>query len=83
MAACNISDLKALFINCSLKKDKALSHTLRLVNRAASIMDSQGVKVEIIHALDYDIAFGMQKDLTEHGFDKDDWPKIPKKDNGQ
>jgi multimeric flavodoxin WrbA len=79
MAACNISDLKALFINCSLKKDKALSHTLRLVNRAASIMDSQGVKVEIIHALDYDIAFGMQKDLTEHGFDKDDWPKIQKK----
>lgn len=58
-----LDDLNALFINCSLKKDRKLSHTLQLINRSAGIMKSQGVKVEILHALDYYIAFGMEKDL--------------------
>jgi len=71
--------LKALFINCTIKKDAGSSHTLRLMNRAAGIMREEGVKVEIIHALDYQIAFGMEKDLTKHGWDKDDWPVVQAK----
>ena len=73
------SDLKALFINCTIKYDKKQSHTLRLLNRAAGVMESQGVKVEMLHALDYDIAFGMEKDLKKHGRKSDDWPKIHQK----
>ncbi len=79
MAENNFSDLKALFINCSIKKDKTGSHTLRLANRAAGIMREQGVDVEILHALDYQIAFGMEKDLTKSGWDRDDWPQIQEK----
>lgn len=75
----NFSDLKALFINCTIKKNSKESHTLRLINRAAGIMKQEGVDVEILHPLDYQIAFGMEKDLTEHGWDKDDWPRIQKK----
>ncbi|CAN5666811.1 NAD(P)H-dependent oxidoreductase [soil metagenome] len=72
------SNLKALFVNCSLKKVSADSHTLKLMNRASGIMREQGVAVETLHALNYDIPFGMEKDMT--GPDtKDDWPAIQQK----
>lgn len=73
----DFKSLSALFINCSIKYDVTQSHTQRLLNRSAGIMASQGVNVKMIHALEYDIAFGMEKDLTSHG-KKDDWPKIQK-----
>ena len=79
-APAKYDDLKALFVNCSIKSDKEGSHTQRLINRAAGIMREQGVDVEAIHALDHTIAFGMEKDLSDdknqHG---DDWPMIQKK----
>lgn len=75
----NFPGLKALFLNCSLKKNSADSHTLKLINKAAGIMRERGVEVEILHALDYQIAFGMAKDMTEEGWDKDDWPQIQAK----
>ncbi len=43
------------------------------MNRAANIMKKEGVDVDVQHALDYDIAFGMEKDLSSSGV-KDDWP---------
>jgi len=69
--------LKAVFINCSIKKDKTLSHTQRLINRAAAIMETEGVTVEHIYALDYDIAFGMVMDGKDSG-QKDEWPMLHK-----
>ncbi len=79
-APAKYDDLKALFINCSIKSDSEGSHTLRLINRAAGVMREVGVDVEVLHALDHTIAFGMEKDLSDdknqHG---DDWPKIQKK----
>lgn len=74
----DFSDLKALFINCSIKKDKTKSHTQVLMNKTAKIMQAQGVNVEHVYALDYSIAFGMIKDGKEDGQD-DDWPAIQEK----
>lgn len=71
-------DLSALFINCSIKKDKQQSHTQTLMNKAAGIMETEGVKVEHIYALDYPIAFGMIKDGKEDG-QADEWPAIQQK----
>jgi len=71
----NFVGLKALFINCSIKSDSKCSHTQRLMNRAAGIMEKEGVEVTQVYALDNDIAFGMIKDGKEEG-QKDDWPKI-------
>jgi len=73
----DFTDLKAIFLNCSIKKDKSESHTQRLLNRVAGIMEKEGVKVKQEYILDYDIAFGMIKDGREKG-QKDDWPKIQK-----
>jgi multimeric flavodoxin WrbA len=72
------SDLKAIFINCSIKYDKKDSHTQRLINRAAGVMEAEGVSVEHVYALDHTISFGMVKDGAETG-QEDDWPEIQKK----
>ena len=71
----NFSDISALFVNCSIKKDKAKSHTQLLINKAVGVMQKEGIKVEQIYALDHDIAFGMIKDGNEEGL-KDEWPEI-------
>ena len=78
--ASGFEDLKALFLNCSIKYDNAQSHTRRLIARSAGIMASQGVDVEVLHVLDHDIPFGMVKDATkEDGRPRDDWPAIQDK----
>ncbi len=69
-------DLRALFINCTLKPSPEVSHTDLLMEVSQAIMKSQGVKVTNIRAVDHDIAPGVQPDMTEHGFENDDWPKI-------
>lgn len=72
----DFSDLRATFVNCSLKYRGDESHTMRLVDRSAGIMRDLGVAVDVIHALEHHIAVGMEKDLTEHGCDRDDWPAL-------
>jgi multimeric flavodoxin WrbA len=74
----DFSDLKALFINASIKKDRSQSHTQRLINRSAGIMEKEGVQVEQVYLLDHQVAFGMIKDGVEEGLD-DEWPGIQKK----
>ena len=74
----NFKGLRAVFVNCSIKKDKTQSHTALLMKKASDIMRAEGVEVEDIYVLDYDVAFGMLKDGREEG-QKDDWPKIQKK----
>lgn len=78
MTATQYNDLKAVFINCSIKKDKSQSHTQYLVNKAAGIMEAEGVSVEHIYALDHTIAFGMIKDGADEGLE-DEWPILQQK----
>lgn len=73
------SDLSALFINCTLKKSPELSHTYGLIEISKSIMEKSDVKTESIRAVDYDIPPGVYPDMTEHGWDRDEWPGIFKK----
>jgi multimeric flavodoxin WrbA len=47
------------------------------MNRAAGIMEAEGVEVTHVYPLDNDIAFGMVKDGKEEGLN-DDWPQIQK-----
>jgi multimeric flavodoxin WrbA len=43
------------------------------------IMEEEGVFVENIRFADWDVPQGIQPDMTEEGFEKDDWPIIFKK----
>ncbi len=70
------SDLSALFINTTLKKSPDLSHTQGLIDLSASIMETQGVAVEHIRSVDHEIAVGVWPDMTEHGWDHDEWPQL-------
>ena len=42
-------------------------------------MEKQGVAVEVIRAIDHDIATGVYPDMREHGWKSDEWPAIYKK----
>jgi len=75
----DFSNLKALFINCTLKRSPAMSHTDGLLAISKTIMEKNGVEVDVIRAVDHLIANGVYPDMTEHGWDKDDWPEIYKK----
>ena len=43
------------------------------------IMRRNGVEVENIRAVDHQIATGIYPDMTEHGWDEDEWPQIQEK----
>ena len=72
----DFSDLRALFINCTLKKSPEVSNTQGLIDISSEIMTRQGITVEECRAVDHDIATGVWPDMREHGWDKDDWPLI-------
>jgi len=69
-------DLRALFINCTLKRSPEQSHTQGLADRSIAIMEKHGVRVDRIRAVDHDIATGVWPDMTEHGWERDEWPAI-------
>lgn len=73
------SDLKAVFINCTLKPSPQVSNTEGLIEVSRKIMEKQGVKTELIRSVDHDIAPGVYPDMTKHGFKKDVWPGLQKK----
>ncbi len=75
----DFSDLKALFINCTLKKSPQVSNTEGLMNVAKAILEANGVGVEVVRAVDHDIAYGVYPDMKEHGWKTDAWPAIQKK----
>jgi multimeric flavodoxin WrbA len=69
-------DLRALYINCTLKRSPERSHTQGLIDRSRSIMERHGVAVTQLRAVDHDIATGVWLDMTEHGCPSDAWPAI-------
>lgn len=73
------SDLKAVFLNCTLKRSPEMSHTRGLIDISKAIMEQNGVSVEVLRPVDFDIAPGVRPDMTEHGFDTDDWPGLLEK----
>lgn len=79
MAKSDFSDLKALFINCTLTKSPGKSHTQYLVDASAMIMQKNGVSVETIRSIDNDIASGVYPDMRERGWNTDAWPELYKK----
>ncbi|MPZ94742.1 MAG: flavodoxin family protein [Propionibacteriales bacterium] len=72
----DFSGLRAMYINCTLKRSPELTHTQGLVDVSRRIMEKHGVQVEVLRAVDHDIATGVYPDMTEHGWATDEWPQI-------
>lgn len=75
----DFSDLTALFLNCTLKRTGEMSHTRGLIDISQAIMEKNGVTVEVLRPVDFNIAHGVRADMREHGWDEDDWPSIYEK----
>ena len=70
------SDLNAVFLNCSLTRSSETSHTQRLMDVSEAIMTANGIKTVTLRVVDFDVAPGVYPDMTQHGWDHDDWPEI-------
>lgn len=75
----DFSQLKAIYINCTLKKSPEKSHTEGLMSRSKDIMRKEGVSVDEIRFIDHHVAIGIYPDMTENGWERDEWPELKKR----
>src|SRR3954465_11167944 len=67
--------LKAVLLNCTLKKSPAASNTEALMKKVIEVLESLDVDCELIRVVDHNIPFGVESDLGEG----DEWPSILEK----
>ena len=72
----DFSDLRAVYINCTLKRSPELSHTQGLADRSIAIMERNGVAVEQSARSTTRSRPASGPDMTEHGWERDEWPAI-------
>jgi len=75
-APARYGDLRAVFINTTLKRSPERSHTQGLMDRSIAIMQRLGVAVEVVRAADLTLPPGVLPDMREAGFETDDWPDL-------
>lgn len=68
--------LRAAFVNCTLKPSPQPSHTDLLMEVSRQIMRSEGVHVDSVRLVDFEVPAGVHPDMTDHGRDADDWPTL-------
>jgi multimeric flavodoxin WrbA len=72
----DFTDLRAVYVNCTLKPSPALSHTQGLMDISVAIMEANGVQVDQVRAVDHDLAPGVYPDMRDHGAPTDAWPSL-------
>lgn len=74
----DFSDLRALYLNCTLKPTPAFSNTQALMDNAIAIMRARGVTVECARIADLELAAGVEEDMTRSDppAPRDDWPEL-------
>lgn len=71
----DFSDLRALYVNCTLKRSPEVSHTQGLIDASVALMREHRVQVDDLRFVDLDVATGVYPDMREHGWPADDWPE--------
>jgi multimeric flavodoxin WrbA len=72
----DFTDLRALYVSCTLKPSPEPSHTEGLMRISMAIMEANGVSVDFVRAVDHELAPGVWPDMREHGAERDDWPEL-------
>ncbi len=67
--------LKAIFLNCTLKKSPETSNTEAFIGQAQKIFAGLDVETEVVRVVDHNVKFGNSSDEG----DGDDWPNILQK----
>lgn len=72
----DFSNLKAVYVNCTLKKSPETSHTALLMDVSKRIMTKEKVEIDNIRLVDHQVASGIYPDMKEHNWDNDEWPTL-------
>ena len=75
-ATTDYADLRAVFLNGTLKRSPETSHTEGLIDISRHIMDRLGVRTDVVRLVDHAIPPGVQPDMRQHGWQADDFPGI-------
>ena len=67
-----MAELKALFLNCTLKYSPEVSNTEALIGKVIEWFDRLDVESEVVRVVDYHVRFGVTSDEGEG----DEWPII-------
>jgi len=67
-----MAELKALFLNCTLKSSPEVSNTEALIGKVIEWFDRLDVESEVVRVVDYHVRFGVTSDEGEG----DEWPII-------
>src|SRR4051794_9986295 len=70
------TDLRAVVFNGTLKRSPERSHTDGLLDIAKGLMERVGVRVDEIRTADHEIPPGVWPDMTEQGYERDDFPAL-------
>ena len=72
----DFSDLRAVFLNGTLKPSPQVSNTEALIDISRHILDRLGVRTDVVRMVDHTIPPGVYPDMREHGWPTDDFPDI-------
>jgi multimeric flavodoxin WrbA len=72
----DFTDLRAVFINGTLKPSPQRSHTDGLIAIGRHIASGVGARVDVVRAVDHTIPVGVYPDMREHGWPVDDFPDL-------
>lgn len=75
----DFTSIKAMYVNCTLKRSPEKSHTRGLMDVSADIMKREGVEVNHLRLVDHEVASGVYPDMTEYGWKEDEWPALFKR----
>jgi multimeric flavodoxin WrbA len=64
--------LKAVLLNCTLKKSPEVSNTQALMDIVVGHLHDLDVETEVVRVVDYNVPFGVVSDMGEG----DEWPQI-------
>ncbi|AXF57181.1 flavodoxin family protein [Salicibibacter kimchii] len=67
-----MKNIKALFLNCSLKGSEDVSNTQSLMDELAEVLKTNQVECESVRIADYHVAYG----ITTDAGGGDQWPEI-------
>jgi multimeric flavodoxin WrbA len=70
-----VAELKAVFLNCTLKKSPAVSNTEALARKVIEWFDGMDVESEMVRVVDFNVPFG----VASYEGEGDEWPIILEK----
>ena len=72
----DFSDLRAVVLNGTLKRSPEASHTDGLLAVTRRVLEGVGARVDVVRTVDHVIPPGVQPDMREHGWERDDFPDL-------